>query len=325
MDKQLVISVRTILITLGLVLLAALLFQIRTVIMQLVIALILSLSIEPSVKYMVKSKAPRWLAVGIMFLATIFVFVLFITLALPVLVTQTRNLFLEIPDLINSIFNTPELKQSLTESFTKLISFESGYSVTVGVFTNTLSVITVLIFTLYLSLDLPNVKKRLLNLFSEDLRDFVDDAWVDIEKNLSLWVKGQLLLMFAVGISSYIGLLILGIPYAFPLAIISGLLEIVPVLGPIITTVIAAVVGFSISPITGLLVLALFLVIQQFENGFLVPRIMQKIIGFNPLVTMIALQIGGKLFGIVGAVIAIPLALIIVAITHRLINFDLES
>ena len=99
----------------------------------------------------------------------------------------------------------------------------------------------------------------------------------------------------------------------------------VPGLGPIIATVIASIVGFAISPVVGLIVLTLFTGIQQLENNFLVPKVMQKVTGFNPLVTMIALLIGGKLFGIVGAIISIPVALIVVVTFHRLINLDLGS
>ncbi|MBI4091315.1 AI-2E family transporter [candidate division WWE3 bacterium] len=322
MNKNIVISTKTILIFIGIVALGALLFQIRDIILQLLVALILALSIEPGVTYMVKQKIPRWVAVGTVFTMMVSTIVLFFTLAVPVIISQTRILLLNLPSFIDSLIKTPELKTSLDSSLTRLAG--DLVAVTFSIFSNALAVATLFIFTLYLSLDLPNVKRRFLGLFSEDIRDYVEETWYDIETNLSRWIKGQLLLMLAVGLVSYLGLLFIRLPYALPLALIAGILEVVPVLGPIIATFIASVVGFSISPVTGILVVALFTGIQQLENNLLVPRIMQKIIGFNPLVTMLALLIGAKLFGVVGAIISIPVALMLIVIFHSLINLDLE-
>ncbi len=326
MNKNLVISTKTIFVTLGLVVLAILLYQIRDVILMLLVALILALSIEPVVRYMVKNKFPRWMAVTLVFAATVFLVILFFTIALPIVIEQTRKLVISIPDFVNSIVKTPELRTSLNNSISQFTIASGGlFTFTYSFFANILSIMTVFIFTLYLSIDLPNVKKRFIGLFTDDLRDYVDETWNSVEVNLSHWIKGQLFLMLVVGLAGYIGLILIGVPYAAPLAIISGLLEVVPVLGPIIATLIAGLVGFAINPVVGLIVTAMFIGIQQLENNFLVPKVMQKVTGFNPLVTMIALLIGGKLFGIVGAIISIPVALIVVVTFHRLINLDLES
>ncbi len=326
MNKNLIISTRTILTTLGIIAIGALLFQIRDIILQLLIALILTLSIEPGVKYMVRRKVPRWVAVSLVFGLTVFLIGVFLTIALPVVVDQTRKLVISLPDLVNTVVKSQELRSSLNTAVSQFTIASGGvFTVTINIFSNIINILTLFVFTLYLSMDLPNVKKRFLNLFAEDLKDYVEDTWNAIEVNLSHWIKGQLFLMLVVGLAGYVGLLLLGVPYAVPLGIISGLLEVVPVLGPIISTIVAGIVGFSISPLTGVFVLLLFIGIQQLENNLLVPRVMQQIVGFNPLVTMVALLIGGKLFGVVGAIVSIPIALIAVVIFHRLITLDLES
>ena len=93
-------------------------------------------------------------------------------------------------------------------------------------------------------------------------------------------------------------------------------------LGPIISAVPGIIVGFSISPVTGLGVLALYLAIQQLENNIIVPKVMQKTVGFSPLITLLALLIGGKLFGVVGALLSVPLTLIIVIITKHVLEYE---
>lgn len=250
----------------------------------------------------------------------------FTTIALPDIISQTRKLLMNLPYLVESVVPNEELRRSLSTELSKLTFSQGGVvSFTVNFFSNAITTVTLFIFTLYLSIDLPNVKKRFIELFGEKHKSRLDESWHEIEVNLSRWIKGQLFLMVAVGLAAYVGLVFLKIPYAVPLAIISGLLEVVPVLGPIIATIVAGVVGFSIDPLTGTMVVALFVGIQQLENTILVPRIMQKVIGFNPLVTMMALLIGGQLFGIIGALIAVPTILILIVITHSIISIEVDD
>ena len=115
--------------------------------------------------------------------------------------------------------------------------------------------------------------------------------------------------MLLIGLANYIGLLILGVPFALPLAIIAGLLEIVPNIGPIIAAFPAVIVGFGVSPLTGFAVAALAFLIQQIENYVLVPKIMEKQAGLSPIITLLALVIGLKVAGIVGAILSIPIVI----------------
>ncbi|HHH14267.1 MAG TPA: AI-2E family transporter, partial [candidate division WWE3 bacterium] len=115
-----------------------------------------------------------------------------------------------------------------------------------------------------------------------------------------------------------IGLVALGVNYALSLALIAGILEIVPIIGPIIATIPALIVGFAVSPIKGLGVLGLYILIQQLENNLIVPKVMQKAVGFNPLITMTAILIGGSLFGVLGALLSIPVTIIIVILFKHL-------
>ena len=117
--------------------------------------------------------------------------------------------------------------------------------------------------------------------------------------------------MLLVGISSYIGFVILGIPFALPLALLAGIFEIVPYLGPIVASIPAIILGFSISPFVGGASIGLAVLIQQLENYVFVPKIMEKSTGVSPIIILLALAIGAKLAGITGMVMSIPIVIII--------------
>jgi predicted PurR-regulated permease PerM len=124
--------------------------------------------------------------------------------------------------------------------------------------------------------------------------------------------------MFIIGLTTYIGLTILGIEYALPLAVIAGLLELVPTIGPIISSVPAILIALVQSPVLAIAVAALYLLIQQAENNIIVPKVMERAVGVLPLVTILALLIGGTLFGVVGAVIAVPTVAMIQVVVEEL-------
>ena len=124
--------------------------------------------------------------------------------------------------------------------------------------------------------------------------------------------------MTFVGTLSYFGFLVLGLDFALPLALLAGLLEIVPNIGPTIAAVPAVLVGFFISPLVGLATIAWCFLVQQIENNFLVPRIMSQQVGVNPVITLLSLAIGARMAGVVGAIVAIPVYLTIRTLLEEL-------
>jgi len=112
--------------------------------------------------------------------------------------------------------------------------------------------------------------------------------------------------MTFIGSLTWIVLTLMHIPYALPLAVLAGLLEIIPTIGPIISAVPAVIVGLSISPTLAFAAVIGYILIQAIENNFLVPIIMQNAVGLNPIIVILAIVIGSKLMGIAGALLAIP-------------------
>ncbi len=206
---------------------------------------------------------------------------------------------------------TDHLTVSFSQIFSELSNASGGIiSATKSVFNNITAIFSLLILSVYLSLDWENIKQKFVNLFPKGKRPDVEAAIVESETSVGVWLKGQLVLMFIIGLVSYIGLLLIGVEYPLALAIIAGLLEIIPIIGPVISAIIAAIVASMASPIKGLFVVLFFTLVQQLEGNVLVPKIMQKVSGFSPIIILLALLVGSDLFGMLGAVLAVPIMML---------------
>ncbi|MFN7160939.1 MAG: AI-2E family transporter [Candidatus Gracilibacteria bacterium] len=181
-----------------------------------------------------------------------------------------------------------------------------------GVFNGLTNVVLVMFFTYFLVADKENIKKYCLALFPSSYRDYLGIKLHDIQFKVGAWVRGQLLLGFTIGLSTYVGLWILfifgiDIPYKETLAIIAGLTELIPVIGPIIAAIFGILVAANVGTVPTIAVLILFTLIQQLENNILVPVIMNHAVGLNPIVIIIGMTVGAKFFGLFGLILAIPL------------------
>jgi predicted PurR-regulated permease PerM len=169
---------------------------------------------------------------------------------------------------------------------------------------------TLLLFTMtfYWLTSRESTLALLLLLSPKAHRPRIHGIWNDVEFRLGAYVRGQVVLMLIIGIASYLGLFALRVPYAPALALIAGITEAIPLVGPLIGAIPAVIVAFTVSPWTGLAVVAFYVFIQALENNVLVPKIMSSNVGLNPLVIIIAIVAGSTLNGIIGAALAIPLA-----------------
>lgn len=148
----------------------------------------------------------------------------------------------------------------------------------------------------------------------------MQEAAAKISAKLSAWLGGQLFLAGTIGVSAAIGLYVLGVPYFYVLALVAALGEMIPVVGPILSAVPAVIVGFTVSPQTGLFVLIFFIAQQQVENHVLVPKVMERQVGVSPVTVIVALLIGGSVLGILGAVLAVPSVAILQVVVQELLD-----
>jgi predicted PurR-regulated permease PerM len=325
MDKEVVISIKTIIITFLLVLLGYALYELGPVIGVILLAALIVISIEPLVKTLMKvqigKKFPRGLAVTISYLLVLAFIIAAVTLVAPPVLIQFEKLIQNsssIADQLNKFTGYRFANLNIMPNQTDVTN--KALSVTLSVFSNVAEVISVFILSLYMSLDWVNIKRTLLSFFPENIKDTAHDAFIEIETTVAQWTKGELVLMGVVGSFSLVGLEILAVPYPLALALMAGLLEIVPIIGPIIAGVVASLVAFADSPIKALGVAILYIIIQEAEGNILVPKVMQKVSGFSPLIILIALLIGSKFFGIIGAVVSVPMVMIFTIVLKRVIS-----
>jgi predicted PurR-regulated permease PerM len=186
-----------------------------------------------------------------------------------------------------------------------------------NIFGGFLDFITILVFTFYLVIERDFVHRTLVLFVPEKNKARIRSVMYKVEERLGAWLRGQLTLMFIIGVVTYIGLSLIGMPFALPLALIAGFLEIVPIIGPIISAIPALLVGIAISPIQAITVLFLYILIQQLENSVVVPRVMKQAVGLDSLVVIIALMIGGRLAGPMGSLLSVPATAVLSILYHE--------
>ncbi len=308
--QKIEISFKTIAMILGTLIALAVLWKIKDIIAIFFICVMFMEAINPIVSRIEKFKIPRILSITIVYLLIIAVLVVAVAVIVPILVEQTTSLINTIPGLIENIevlgFSIKEIPNQL-----KLIeNIPSGIAnFTFGIVSNIFSGFIIFMITLYLLLERKNIPKYAEKVFGKKghLKSIL--IMDRLEKKLGSWVNAQIILMLIIGIISYLGYLVLGLKYAVPLALLAGILEIVPTMGPIVATIIAGLVGLISSPLTAVLTLAWGTVVQQLENNFIVPKLMKEAVDLNPIVTILLIAAGAKLGGVLGALLAIPLYL----------------
>jgi predicted PurR-regulated permease PerM len=267
-------------------------------------------ALNPAVLWLQKFKIPKILAILILYIIIWTGISLSLAGAIPIIVIETTNLIKILPSTLNKITLLGVNPVDISSQLKLLENIPGSFASTViSVFSNLISVFAFFVITFYLLLERRDFEKHMKLYLSSKNADKAIEIMNLLEKRLGRWVSGQLFLMVIIGILSYIGYQIIGLSYALPLAIIAGFLEMVPNIGPVITSVLAGLVGLTVSPTIGLMAVGWGIVIQQMENNFIVPKVMKNSVGLNPLVTIFLIATGGTLAGVIGAIIAVPLFL----------------
>ena len=265
---------------------------------------------KPWADYFEKWRIPRPLSVLVIYILFLGIIAYIATAVLPPLITQSAHLIQSLPAYIKSVLPFIQIDvQTLTQQIAPL--GENIFKVTIGVFSNIIALFTIFMISFYMIIERKYLESHLADFLGAEGARQIVIIIKKIEEKLGAWVRGQLLLAFAIGLFTFIGLTILGIPFTLPLSILAGILEIVPFIGPIISAIPAILVALTFSPLLALTTAAAYFVIQQLEAHIVVPLVMKKAVGIPPLMTIISLMIGAKLAGISGALLAIPVVLVI--------------
>lgn len=295
--------------------------ELNEILIVIFISYIIMAALSPASDFLTKKRFPRILSVLIPYIATIAILVILIfPLILPFFTSQIRELFNSFPSYVNQVaklLNVHLDSSSINGFFASDIDSlgKNALNVTARIFSGVFSLLTVFVISFYLMLERGMLRKQFIDLLPKRYQAKGLETIIQIEGKLGSWLRGQLILSLSIGVVTWIGLTLLGLPYALPLGLLAGILEIVPTIGPIISAVPAIIVALTISPSLAAIVVVFYIILQMIENNVLVPKIMEKAVGLNPIVIIIGVLIGAKFLGILGALLAVPFIAMLLIIT----------
>ncbi len=303
------------------------LLLVRETLLLIYVAALVAIGLSPLVNWIQHHRVtprnmPRWAAILVIYLLFLGILVAVAMLVLPPLIAQARDLWAEMPmllqrgqqwlierGLLSRELSVQDAVQQAPGNRTDAVGTIVGavWGFVGGIF----GLVTILILAFYLMVDSENIVSVFVRLFPRGKRRRVREACDSVSTKVSAWLGGQLLLAGIIGTTAAAGLYLMGVPYFYVLALVAGLGEMVPMVGPLLSAIPAIIVGFTVSPQVGAVVAIFFFIQQQVENHLLVPKVMERQVGVSAVVVIIALLIGGSLLGIVGAILAVPTAAIL--------------
>lgn len=309
------------------VILLIFLYLIRDLVAVILLSVVIASGVEPAAQWFQKRKIPRVISVIIVYFIAFVLLGCLFYLIIPPIFSELSELIESIPIYLERPFATglihqflPQLPESisqlilgLAEDTRKFIGrlAEGFFRTTSLIFGGALSFILVIVFSFYLSVQERGIENFLRLITPRPHENYVIDLWLRSRNKIGGWLKGQILLGILVGVLVFLGLTILRIKYAFTFALLAAVFELIPIFGPILASIPAIGVAFLQSPTLALLVALVYFLIQQFENHLIYPLVVKKIIGITPIITILALVIGGKIGGFVGILLSIPVATVL--------------
>lgn len=297
-------------------------YLIRDIILLFLGALILTFIFSPFVDFLEKKRVPRVLGTLLIYLVILFILVGIIIPMVPVFSQEIKFLTEKMPvylsDFSKYLGGSDEgwsgiLRKILTDWSSQVNITSYGVFSVLGTFFGWVFIIgTLFLLAFYLTVQKEILKQTAKTLvpekYQENLIRLVDIA----QRDIGAWARGLLILGLVVGLMDYIGLSILGVNFALVLAFLAGIFEAVPWLGPWLAGIPAVLIALTQSPVKALMVIILYFVVQQIENNLIVPYVMKRTVGLNPLLVIIVLLIGAKLAGPVGIILAVPVVTILI-------------
>ena len=336
---------RTVVLVLAVVSVAWFAWAVRGVLVLLLVAIILATGLSPVLDAIAGEhparktlRVPRALAILLLYLALVCGLALFVVVVIPPLADQIEALAQRVPtylgqgrEAFNALAQAYPLLQDLDERV--VVGAEESIGnigavfaqastvlrLALGVANAVLSFLLVLVLTFYLVVDAGTLKRGVLRLLPPGNRALANVVIERARVRIGAWLVGQMALSLIIGAATFIGLLVLGVPFALLLAVIAAIGELIPMLGPVVAAVPAVIIASFKSPLHGLLTVGLYILIQQLENHIVVPQVMRRAVDLPPVVVIVALLMGSELLGVVGAILALPVAAALSVVVSELV------
>lgn len=334
-EKDTIISITAGTIVKGLAILlgAWVLWVLRDLVMVIVTSVILASSIEPGIKFLSRFRIHRIPAVLLMYIATAGLFFGLIIGFVPPIVNEAADITQKLPGMMQTIdknilgdkgilsnallSNKTAGSSSVTPTFEDLFGKISGITGTsqnvfgtAGViFGGIFSFVLIIVLSFYFAMQERGIENFLRVILPFDKEVYAINLWERSKAKIGKWMQGQLLLGVLIFVLVYLGLTIFGVPYAMSLALLAGLLEIIPVFGPILSAIPGVILAFTVGGATlAAIVAGFYLLVQQFESHLIYPLVVRKVVGVPPILVILALIIGVELGGFLGVLISVPVA-----------------
>ncbi|MCR4333773.1 MAG: AI-2E family transporter [Patescibacteria group bacterium] len=338
-DIRVSITSGTVVAVLFIVVGAYVFWLLRDLVLLVLTAIIIASAIEPWMTFFIRYRMPRFVAallVYVLALGSVFSILYFF---FPPIIADAANFLSAMPEYIDTI-NVQTPFSSVTNStdliggqgaqpFIKdLLSLQNAFAASSGgvlqlsimFFGGIFSLMLVIVLSFYFALQETGVDDFLRMVMPVKYEEYSVDLWKRSQKKIGLWMQGQVLLSVIVGVLVYLGLLIVGVPYALLLAVFTAMVEIIPVFGSLLSGVVAVVIGYSYGGIAiASIVAGLYIVVNQFESNLIYPLIVKKIVGIPPLLVIVALIAGYTLAGFLGVLLSVPIAAVVL---EAITDFD---
>ena len=317
-EKILDISWRTI-VKISLVIIAFyIVYSVKDILIWFLFALVISVLFNPVINFLQKRRIPRILGVILVYVTFFGTLSVLVYLVTPLFIYELQQFLQALPLYFEKI--SPPLAGLGLEAFEDIEGFIKAFGGTLeamaaNIFTSlfiffggiatTLFVITT---ALFLSFEEKVIEKTLMLLFPKKYEAYALNLWERCQRKVAGWFGARILACLFVGVASYITFLLFNVNYAFTLGLFAGVFNFVPYIGPFITAILLFLIIFPTEMLKALFVLIAFGLIQQIEGSILSPILMKKIVGLPPVLVLVALVVGAKLWGILGAILVIPLA-----------------
>ncbi|MCL4399965.1 AI-2E family transporter [Patescibacteria group bacterium] len=298
---------------------ALLLYFGREAFAVLLVGVVLSLGIEPLVGFLSeKFKFGRVLAIVTVFIVLVMFLGSVLYFILPVLMSEFGGFVYRLNQIIPSLPGVNILPSSLQGSqsgIDKISSFLSSMNFSVtstfwSIIKDIVLVFSALIVTLYLSVEKHGAERMLRVILPDTYEASVMTVFKNFEIKMRRWFATQLALSLFVGLAVFVGMFLIGVRYPVVLGILAGILEIVPVIGPIITGTLAFVIAASDSVSLAIYAVIFFILVQQLENHVLVPLLVGKSMRVHPVIVLVSVIAGGEIAGITGIILSVPIAVL---------------
>lgn len=286
-------------------------YLLRDVLLSILTAVVIASAIEPITRWLERRSIPRTLAVLSMYLVVGGVAAFLFYLMAPVLLNDVIGTLTQLPKYTKQFLTdaTP-LSEYIAPLIPAAESLQNGVLFTASsFFGGALQFFFITVLSFYLAAQRYGVTNFLRIVVPIKHEPYVIDLWNRSQRKIGRWMQGQLLLAVFIGLLTYLALEIMGFEKALLLAIVAGVCELIPIFGPIIAAIPAIVFGFADGGVgSALIVLAVYVLIQQIESQIIHPLVVNKMVGIPPIVSIIALVVGGTIAGFLGILIAVPVA-----------------